>query len=118
MGLVLVDTFVVENLSLPEELQERLDERIGMTIVGDMAGTRRGWGAAGVGAGLGAGMMMAQTMMGALQHPAGLVLLRRKRGRPPAPRRRLRGGTKYCLECGQQTPQPAKFCPECGKPQQ
>src|SRR5258707_7946786 len=35
LGLTL-DTFVVENLSLPEELQKRLDERIGMNMVGDM----------------------------------------------------------------------------------
>ena len=31
-----LDTFVVENLSLPEELQKRLDERIGMNMIGDM----------------------------------------------------------------------------------
>src|SRR2546425_3108870 len=35
LGLTL-DTFVVENLSLPDELQKRLDERIGMNMVGDM----------------------------------------------------------------------------------
>src|SRR6516162_2493208 len=34
-GLTL-DSFVVENLSLPEELQKILDQRIGMTMVGDM----------------------------------------------------------------------------------
>src|ERR671913_805253 len=35
LGLAL-DSFVVENLSLPEELQKRLDERISMNMVGDM----------------------------------------------------------------------------------
>ena len=35
LGLTL-DSFVVENLSLPEELQKRLDERIGMNMIGDM----------------------------------------------------------------------------------
>src|SRR6202795_1937479 len=35
LGLTL-DTFVVENLSLPEELQKLLDTRIGMTMIGDM----------------------------------------------------------------------------------
>lgn len=35
LGLSL-DTFVVENLSLPDELQKRLDERIGMNMIGDM----------------------------------------------------------------------------------
>ena len=35
LGLAL-DSFVVENLSLPDELQKLLDERIGMNMVGDM----------------------------------------------------------------------------------
>src|SRR5436190_5212097 len=35
LGLTL-DTYVVENLSLPDELQKQLDERIGMNMVGDM----------------------------------------------------------------------------------
>ncbi len=68
LGLVL-DSFVVENLSLPDELQKILDQRIGMNMVGDMgrytqyqvaqsipiAAANEGGGAAGVGAGLGAG---------------------------------------------------------------
>jgi hypothetical protein len=35
LGLSL-DTFVVENLSLPDELQKVRDQRIGMNMVGDM----------------------------------------------------------------------------------
>ena len=35
LGLAL-DSFVVENLSLPEELQKLLDTRIGMNMIGDM----------------------------------------------------------------------------------
>jgi membrane protease subunit (stomatin/prohibitin family) len=35
LGLAL-DSFVVENLSLHDELQKRLDERIGMRMVGDI----------------------------------------------------------------------------------
>src|SRR6266481_842133 len=80
LGLTL-DTFVVENLSLPEELQKILDQRIGMNMVGDMnrytqfqvaqsmpiAAANEGGGAAGVGVGLGAGLTMAQQMMGAMR---------------------------------------------------
>src|SRR5207244_6466386 len=80
LGLTL-DTFVVENLSLPDELQKRLDERIGMNMVGDMgrytqfqvaqsmpiAAANEGGGAAGVGVGLGAGLTMAQQMMNAMK---------------------------------------------------
>ena len=80
LGLVL-DSFVVENLSLPDELQKMLDQRIGMTMIGDMnrytqfevaqsmpiAAANEGGGAAGIGVGLGAGMTMAQQMMGAVR---------------------------------------------------
>ena len=68
LGLVL-DTFVVENISLPDELQKLLDQRIGMNMIGDMgrytqfqvaqsmpiAAANEGGGAAGAGVGLGAG---------------------------------------------------------------
>jgi membrane protease subunit (stomatin/prohibitin family) len=86
LGLEL-DGFVVENLSLPEELQKILDKRIGMNIVGDMqrytqyevaanigtAAANEG-GLAGIGAGLGAGMGIGQAMgqaIGQAMQPAG-----------------------------------------------
>ena len=70
LGLSL-ESFVVENISLPEELQKMLDQRIGMNMIGDMnrytqfqvaqsmpiAAANEGGGAAGIGAGLGAGMV-------------------------------------------------------------
>jgi membrane protease subunit (stomatin/prohibitin family) len=79
MGLSL-DTFMVENVSLPEELQKMLDARMGMNMIGDMgkytqfqvanslpiAAANEGGGGAGLGAGLGAGMGMAQAIMGAM----------------------------------------------------
>jgi membrane protease subunit (stomatin/prohibitin family) len=81
LGLAL-DTLVVENLSLPEELQKLLDERIGMNMIGNMAqytqfktaqsipiaaANEGAGGFAGIGAGLTAGMGMAQQMAGAFQ---------------------------------------------------
>src|SRR5688572_5376220 len=80
LGLTL-DSFVVENLSLPEELQKRLDQRIGMNMLGDMqkytqlqvadslpiAAANEGGGLAGAGVGLGAGFTMAQQMMNAIR---------------------------------------------------
>src|SRR5262250_2793688 len=107
-GLAL-DSFVVENLSLPDELQKVLDQRIGMGMVGDMgrytqyqvaqsipvAAANEGGGTAGVGAGLGAGVAMGQAMMDAVKKstsgsgggaaPAA--------GSPAA-------DTKFCTECG------------------
>ncbi|MBL8238520.1 MAG: SPFH domain-containing protein [Bryobacterales bacterium] len=77
-GLTL-DSFVVREFSLPEELQKRLDERISMNMLGDMgrytqyqvaqsipiAAANEG-GIAGIGAGLSAGYGMAQAMGQAL----------------------------------------------------
>lgn len=77
LGLAL-DSFVVQNLSLPEELQKVLDERISMNMVGDLnqyaqfqaaksipiAAANPG-GVAGAGAGLGAGMALGQAMANA-----------------------------------------------------
>jgi membrane protease subunit (stomatin/prohibitin family) len=124
-GLTL-DSFVVENLSLPEELQKILDQRIGMTMVGDMgrytqyevaqsipvAAANEGGGGVGIGAGLGAGVAMGQAMMDAVKKSAS------GSGGGAAPA----GGAgaadaKFCAECGKSIPRTAKFCPECGKPQ-
>jgi membrane protease subunit (stomatin/prohibitin family) len=120
LGLSL-DAFVVESLSLPEELQKLLDQRIGMNMVGDMgrytqfqtaqsmpiAAANEG-GGAGLGAGLGVGMAMAQQVVNAAKAPpAG-----ESAAAPPA------GETKFCLECGKPVPKRAKFCPECGGAQQ
>ena len=122
LGLAL-DTFVVENLSLPEELQKMLDQRISMNMVGDMgrytqfqmaqslpvAAANEGSGGAGLGAGLGVGMGMAQTMMNSMKPATG-----GGEAAPAAPA----AGTKFCAECGKPAPGGAKFCPNCGKPQQ
>ncbi len=144
LGLTL-DSFVVENLSLPEELQKLLDTRIGMNMLGDMnkytqfqvanslpiAAANEG-GIAGIGAGLGAGFTMAQTMANALrqgeQPPAGPNPGPVSGG--PAPTGPAPSGpapaagapatsaeTKFCFNCGKSIPRPAKFCPECGTAQ-
>jgi len=89
MGLAL-DTLVVENVSLPEEIQKQLDTRIGMNMIGDMnrytqyqtanaipiAAANEGGGLAGMGAnlavGMGIGNQMAASMgnIGQQQPPA------------------------------------------------
>ena len=79
-----LQSFVVQNLSLPEELQEHLDKRSQMNIMGDLnkyaqfetadnigtAAANEG-GAAGMGVGLGAGMTMGQTMANAMSGASG-----------------------------------------------
>ncbi len=127
LGLVL-DTFVVENLSLPDELQKVLDQRISMNMVGDMgrytkfqvaqsipiAAANEGGGAAGVGAGLGAGVAMGQAMMDALKQ--GSAPSQEAGGAVPAAGAATE--TKFCLNCGKPIPKISKFCPECGHAQQ
>ena len=131
LGLSL-ENFVVENISLPEELQKMLDQRIGMNMLGDMnrytqfqaaqalpiAAANEGGGTAGIGVGLGAGMLMGQQMMNAMkpatpQEPASAQSAQASPAAPAAG-----GATKFCMNCGKSIPKPAKFCPECGGAQQ
>ena len=129
LGLNL-DSFVVENLSLPDELQKILDQRISMNMVGDMgrytqfevaqsiptAAANEGGGAAGVGAGLGAGVAMGQAMVDALK----------KAGSSGPESGAVNAGgatvasteTKFCMSCGKPIPRASKFCPDCGHAQQ
>lgn len=77
IGLCL-DGFVVQNLSLPDELQRVLDERIGTNMAGDLGrytqfqaarsipvAAANAGGTAGVGAGIGAGLAMGQAISSA-----------------------------------------------------
>jgi membrane protease subunit (stomatin/prohibitin family) len=111
---------VVENLSLPEELQKPLDARIGMNMVGDLgrytqfqvansmpiAAANEGGGVAGAGVGLGAGLAMAQQVMSSM-----------KPGEPAQASPAGAAATKFCVNCGKSIARGAKFCPECGTAQ-
>jgi membrane protease subunit (stomatin/prohibitin family) len=132
LGLAL-NTFVVQNISLPDELQKILDQRIGMNMVGDLgkftqfeaaesldiAAANQG-GAAGMGMGLGAGAAVAQTLANSMRPTfsapaaAGSVA---PAVTATAVAPASSADTKFCIECGQSIPQRAKFCAECGKPQ-
>lgn len=78
LGLAL-DTLMVQNISLPEELQKMLDARISVNMMGGMQGftqyqtataiplaAQNEGGLAGIGAGLGVGLSVGQTMGAAL----------------------------------------------------
>jgi membrane protease subunit (stomatin/prohibitin family) len=133
LGLGL-EQFVVENISLPDELQKVFDQRIGMNMVGDLGrytlysaaesldlSAANTSGAAGMGMGLGAGAAVAQVLSNSLRSvspgPAPIaapVLIAAPSGStsPSASQ-----GSKFCIECGHSLPLSAKFCAECGKPQ-
>ena len=128
LGLEL-SQFVVENVSLPEELQKVIDARIGVGMAGDLgkytqlqaaeslgvAAANTG-GAAGMGVGLGAGAVMAQTLMGATL-PGAAKPQEAAAPVAAAPEAVPAAGTKFCIECGKPITERAKFCSECGKPQ-
>ena len=143
LGLAL-DSFTVENLSLPEELQKRLDERIGMNMVGNMgeytqfqaaqsipiAAANEG-GGAGLGAGLGAGIAMGQAMGQAMANAMGGVSGNPGAGQPrpnPAAGGPASGVTPGAVGAGATNPDAAagtggeggdpatsKYCTSCGK---
>ena len=136
LGLTL-DSFVVENLSLPDELQKMLDTRVGMNMLGDMnkytqyqvanslpiAAANESGGIAGLGVGLGAGLTMANVMTNALRPgeapPAGPAPVAPPPAGPaPTGAAPVAGAeTKFCFNCGKPIARVAKFCPECGTAQ-
>jgi len=131
LGLAL-DSFVVENLSLPEELQKMLDTRVGMNMIGDMgrftqfqvatsmpiaAANEGGGGVAGIGVGLGAGMGMAQQMVNAMRPPSGGMETPPPMAPPPmAPAAPAAAtGPAPGGAAGNSAGAETKFCVECGK---
>ena len=116
-------SFVIENISLPEEVEKAMDRRTSMGVVGDLnkytqfqaaeamreAANAPG-GTAGAGMGMGAGMAMGQMFAQAMsmnQQPAPQ--------QTPAAAPKAAGG--FCAECGQPLTAGAKFCPNCGAKQ-
>jgi membrane protease subunit (stomatin/prohibitin family) len=144
LGLTLT-SLIIENISLPEDVEKALDKRTSMGIAGDLnkyaqyqaaeamreAANNQGGGMAGMGVGMGAGaamgQMFAQSMNAANQQqpaqPAAATVPCVNCGKPISP------AVKFCPECGaSQVPQEkkcsncgaklepgAKFCPECGQ---
>jgi membrane protease subunit (stomatin/prohibitin family) len=120
LGLKL-ESFVVENISLPQEVEQAMDRRTSMGVVGDLGkyaqyqaaesmrdAAKNEGGTAGLGVGMGAGIAMGQVLQGAFQsaqQPA------QQPTQQPAP------GTTPCVSCGKPLTKGAKFCAECGSPQ-
>lgn len=111
---------VIENLSLPEEVEKVLDERTKLGVLEDKMGTYTqyqaaqaikdaannpsGGNLAGLGVGLGAGTTI------------GHVFAENVSTQNPPPRRPQKPMVQ-CKDCGAQMKEGAKFCPECGKKQ-
>jgi len=121
LGLTLT-SFVIENISLPEEVEKTMDRRTSMGVIGDMnrytqyqaaeamrEAANNPAGGAGAGMGMGAGMAMGQMFAGMFnqqnQQP--------QQAAPAAP-----AAKAFCPECGNPVTPGAKFCSNCGAKQQ
>jgi membrane protease subunit (stomatin/prohibitin family) len=120
LGLEL-NSFTVENVSLPDELTQVMDQRIGVQMAGNLGtytqfeaaqalGTAAAnpGGAAGAGVGIGAGISLGRALAGSMTASE----IASSGGVAPA-------GTaqKFCTACGKPMARVAKFCPECGSEQ-
>ncbi|MBE5788265.1 MAG: zinc-ribbon domain-containing protein [Clostridiales bacterium] len=120
LGLTLC-SFVIENISLPEEVEKSMDKRTSMGVLGNLdqyakyqaaeamreAANNNANGMAGMGVGMGAGAAMGQMFaqsFGGAQQPAA--------AQTAAPQ-----ASAVCSACGAAINAGAKFCPECGAKQ-
>ncbi len=146
LGLELTK-FVIENISLPQEVEAAMDKRTSMGVIGDVGryaqfqaadamrdAAQNPGGGAGTGAGLGAGFAIGNAMAGAMTD----AMKQSKEGAagvacPKCGSKNLVGakfcndcGTKLetvagqvpCVKCGSPLQAGAKFCNECGTKQE
>lgn len=134
-----VATIVVENISLPEEVEKSVDTRSSIGILADKMGTYTqfkaanamekaaenpsGAGLAGAGVGLGAGFYMGDMMKGTYGArdeggtacpKCGAKIAEKSRFCPECGEKIK--VEKTCAKCGAKLASRAKFCPECGEP--
>ncbi len=115
--------FVIENISVPPEVEKMLDVRSQMGIAGDLGRLTQFQtaqaipeaakaGGAGDAMGLGAGIALGQQMAASMASNLGQ---QQKQQEPAAPQQVVGAA---CPKCNKPVPPSAKFCPECGAPQQ
>ena len=131
LGLTLC-SFVIENISLPEEVEKSMDKRTSMGVLGNLdqyakyqaaeamreAANNDGSGMAGMGVGMGAGaamgQMFAQSFSTGAAQPAAAAPQQASATACPSCGAVIQSGGKFCPECGAKL-QTAAFCTSCGK---
>src|SRR5437667_7506523 len=117
--------FVVENISLPAEVEAAMDKRTSMGVIGDVGryaqfqaadamrdAAQNPSGGASTGAGLGAGFAVGNAMAGAMtdaMHQRGATTSGGGSGAAVE--------TAKCVKCGAAMPAGGKYCSECGASQ-
>ena len=117
--------FVIENISLPQEVEAAMDKRTSMGVIGDVGrytqfqaaeamrdAAQNPGGGAGLGAGLGAGFAVGNAMAGAMTD----AMKQSKEGSGAQQGQGAAQGIP-CPECGNKNAPNAKFCTECGAKQ-
>ena len=112
--------YLIENISLPQEVEAAMDKRTSMGVIGDVGrytqfqaadamrdAAQNTSGGAGTGAGLGAGFAIGNAMAGAMTNA-----MNPKTTETPA------AAKTVCAKCGAPLPAGAKFCSECGASQE
>lgn len=117
-----LSSLVIENISLPEEVEKALDERTKLGVIEDKMGTYTQYQAAqalrdaaqnqggnslagmgvGLSAGVGMGQLFAETLSNAKNKPR---------------KSQVAVETKNCTKCNAEIKKTAKFCSECGEKQ-
>ena len=118
--------FLVENISLPQEVEAAMDKRTSMGVIGDVGrytqfqaadamrdAAQNPSGGAGTGAGLGAGFALGNAMAGAMTD----ALKQSKGNEASAPSPAPAATGPACPQCGARNNPGAKFCVECGAKQ-
>ncbi|WP_291569086.1 MULTISPECIES: SPFH domain-containing protein [unclassified Clostridium] len=144
MGLSLTN-IIIENISLPEEVEKVMDKRTSMGVIGNIdqyakyqaseairdAAQNQGNGFAGMGAGLGAGSAIGTMMNNALNTVnSNQAASTRETVKCKKCSTEIDKNSKFCPECGEtinlkikcikcnaEIQDGVKFCPECGSPQ-
>ena len=143
LGLTLC-SFVIENISLPEEVEKSMDKRTSMGVLGNLdqyakyqaaeamreaANNEAGGGMAGMGVGMGAGAAMGQMFAqsfgttaaspapaaGAVCSACGAKIAAGVKFCPECGAKQ--NASAFCTSCGKEIPAGTKFCPECGAKQ-
>ena len=115
--------FIIENVSMPAELEAVMDQKIKMNILGDAnrymqfqvadslpiaAGTSNS--GLGMGMGIGGGFAMGGAVGGMIQQSMTATPASAPAGAPAA----TAAGAKFCSNCGTGLTAGSKFCTECG----
>ena len=118
--------FLVENISLPQEVEAAMDKRTSMGVIGDVGkytqfqaadamrdAAQNPSGGAGTGAGLGAGFAVGNAMAGAMTD----AIRQSREGGGGSQSAAAPAAGVPCSSCGHRNPPNAKFCQDCGAKQ-